>query len=109
MRRKRIKLDRKIKFTNKKQSLTGFFSLVISILSVFFLALSFMLAYESRGTADERVGVYGFFALILGLFGFIVGMLSFRNKDVFYTFSWIGVIISGAASLTIFCIFLIGV
>jgi len=109
MKRKKIRLDRKIKFTNKKHSLLGFVSMLIGVLALTFLILSFSIAFKAKGVAGENVGMYGGAALLIGLLGFFLGMFSLKNKDVFYTFSWIGIIVNMAVWVLMFCIFLIGV
>lgn len=106
---KRIKLDRKIKFTNKKHSLMGFVSIIIGAAALILLIISFIIAFKAKGSAGEVVGIYGGLALIIGLFGFLIGMFSLRNKEVFYTFSWIGIILNLIVWLVMICIFLIGV
>lgn len=109
MKRKRIRLDRKIKFTNKKHSLLGALSTLVGLVAFGFLFMSFYIAYISRGTAGENVGALGGAALFVGLLGFFLGMFSLKNKEVFYTFSWIGIILNMIVWVFMFCIFLIGV
>lgn len=109
MKRKRIRLDRKIKFTNKKQSKIGMLSVLIAIAALYLFWRSFLLAFTAKGNAGFEVGVLGVGAFLTALLGFITGMLSLKNKNVFYTFSWIGIIVNFLVWFLILLIFLIGV
>lgn len=106
---KRIKLDRKIKFTNKKHSFLGFVSMLIGLGAVSLFLTSFLKAFNAKGSAVEDVGVFGGLSLITGILGFILGMYSLKNKEVFYTFSWIGIFINLLVWLVMIFILLIGV
>lgn len=106
---KRIKLDRKIKFTNKKHSLLGFISMLIGFIAVTLFLIAFSIAFNTKGNAGQIVGIYGGLSLLIGLLGFFLGMISLKNKDVFYTFSWIGIFINLLVWMLLICIFLIGV
>ena len=54
-----------------------------------------MLSVQADGNGGEIVGQLCGMSFAVSLAGIILGLLSFRQTDVFYRFAWIGIIANG--------------
>ena len=78
------------KFTNKKHSIPGIVSTVIGLIGVGLIIAAIYISFINRGAAGQIIGVMGLADIFLSTIGFVVALVSFRNDDVYYLFSWIG-------------------
>jgi len=83
---------RKYKFTDKKRSKGGMISSLLLVFEVVLLGYSLYLSFKSGGHGGVEVGVMAFTAFILSLAGFIIGVRSFKEDNVFFGYSWFGTI-----------------
>lgn len=78
------------RFTNKHNSKGGVISSIIALFAFFTLAAGIVISYRERGNAGLIVGAVGAMAFLISTVGLITGLKSFKEKDKFYIFSWIG-------------------
>lgn len=78
------------KFTNKHNTKGGIISTALGILAIILLCFGIYISYINKGNAGMRVGVLGSLAFLTSLVGLINGLLSFKEKDRFYVFSFVG-------------------
>lgn len=83
------------KFTNKVNTRGGIISTILSILSVVTFIFGIIISYNNEGNAGLIVGAIGSLVFIINTVGLIIGLRSFKEKDSFYLFSWIGSISNG--------------
>ncbi len=100
--------NRKYKFTDKKISRGGVVSSLFVLIAVGMLYAAVNISYRAHGDAGTTVGMLGAGAWLVSLVGFIVGVRSFKQDQIFLGFPWFGVV--GNAVLWIFfaCLLLIG-
>ena len=94
-----MKLFNKYKFSDKSQTLGGMISTVMGL-----AALVSFIAFQAKGNAGLEVGSLGLLSFMLSVIGLVIGLLSFKEEDKFYTFSRAGSLMCG-----IFAIFMVAV
>lgn len=98
-----------IHFSGRRQTKLGITSAVIGILVVLgFLAICLMSGFAG-GKGGLMIGIIGFLLLALAITGFVMSYLSFKKKDIFYTFPIIGIVLNGFMTVFLFIIYLMGV
>lgn len=98
----------KYKFSNKKHSLGGVVSSVMSAAALLLFGRALFLSYNARGEGGMEVGSYALSALAVAFFGCIMGILSYRESDRYYTFSFIGALINGLMAILLIMLLVVG-
>ncbi len=83
------------KFTNKNNTRGGIISVILGILAFIAFMAGVIVSYKKAGNAGIIVGALGSTAFLITTVGLVYGLKSFREKDKFYIFSWIGTIFNG--------------
>ena len=81
-------------FTNKSHTEKGIMSTILGIISLATLGYAIAMSYRNAG---EIPGQYGAAALLATIFAFIgaaLGAVSRTEKDKFYFFSYLGIILN---------------
>ena len=65
-------------------------------------------AFKKSGEAGLEVGSLGLMALMLSVIGTVIGLLSFKEYDKFYTLSKIGSMLFGIISVFMMAVFVMG-
>ncbi|MBP5160033.1 MAG: hypothetical protein ILP10_07010 [Lachnospiraceae bacterium] len=78
---------------------------VVAVLAYIVLAL---ISQMSGGNAGFSVGVTGFCMAILSIVGFILGLISLRERDIFYAFPIAGIVTSGLGMLIYLVSYILG-
>lgn len=81
-------------FTNRVQSKKGILATVFGAVSLISVLLTIYLTYGTGQTAPANYGISLILALVFSLTGFIVSIVSRFEKDVFYLFSYMGMVIN---------------
>lgn len=87
--------NREYMFTNKHYTVGGIIATVFGVFAAVCLIWGLALAFYEEGKAGSIVGLIGAGALLCSFAGVIIGVRSFWKEEGFYTFSWIGSILSG--------------
>lgn len=82
-----MKLFNKYKFSDKSQTLGGTISTVMGVAALSCLLYGVFVAFKKSGEAGLEVGSLGLMALMLSVIGTVIGLLSFKEYDKFYTLS----------------------
>ncbi len=104
-----MKKPRSYLFTSRKQSVRAMAASILGAVSLVSSVLMIRLAYENGGTADYHYGAVVFVCLIFALVGLILAILSRKEPDVWYFFTYLGVILNSADLLLCFVIMYLGV
>lgn len=96
-------------FAEKKHSKRGITSTVMGILSLVILLVLAYLAFAMGGSGGAYLGSIGLLSVVFSIAGFAYGLSSFRERDVYYTFSKIGSIMNSILLAGWIFIILIGI
>ncbi len=102
-------IGRKYKFTNKKHSKRGLIASGLFLCSLLALAAGIYISFEEKGNGSMMVGVLGLLSFIVSAIGFVVGIKSFKEDEIFLLFPWIGTVGSAVVWLLIGTVILIGI
>ena len=103
-----MKFFNKYKFSNKSQTLGGTISAVMGLASWVCLSYGVFVAFKKSGNAGIEVGSMGLLALMLAVIGTVIGLLSFKEDDKFYTLSKIGSMLCGILAVFMIAVFIMG-
>ncbi|MGN0317456.1 MAG: DUF6142 family protein [Lachnospira sp.] len=103
-----MKLFKKYKFSDKSQTLGGVISTVMGLLALASLVYGVYIAFKAEGMAGLKVGSLGLLSLMLSVIGVVIGLLSFREPDKFYTLSKVGSMLCGILTVFMLAVFLMG-
>ena len=92
MRRKRS--YRSYKFTDKHHSKRGVRSTIAGGIALVCTLLDLNFAYTEKGNAGEIVAVFGLIAVLCSIYGIFAAKRSFKEEEVYYVFSRIGLIVN---------------
>lgn len=99
-----MKLFNKYKFSDKSQTLGGMISTLMGIGAVGSFGYGIYISFQSKGHAGLEVGSLGLLSFMLAVMGTVIGLLSFKEDDKFYTLSKVGSLLCG-----IFTVFMVAV
>ncbi|MEE0314451.1 DUF6142 family protein [Eshraghiella crossota] len=99
----------KYKFTNKKHSVGGVVATIMAVAAIVLIVFSIVLSFKARGEGGEIVGSLALMALAFSVFGLIIGLLSYREFDRYYTFSLIGSLINGIIIILLIMLLFVGI
>ncbi len=81
-------------FTNKSHSDIGKMSAALGLISAVSMCLVIYISYRQDGSMDPKLGAAAFFALLFSLGGEVLGIMSRLEKDRFYFFPNLGIILN---------------
>lgn len=84
--------NKRYKFTDKKISRGGVMSSLFALIAAGLLCAGVYISYKADGNGGANVGVLGMSAFLVALIGFIIGVRSFKEGEVYLGFPWFGVV-----------------
>lgn len=96
-------------FTNKSHPQRGIMSTILGILSDGAIGLAVFSAFKAGGQASMRLASLVLMALIFSLVGLTLGILSRLERDRFYFFPNVGILLNSLAVIAVAFILYIGV
>lgn len=96
-------------FTNKSHPQRGIMSTILGILSDGAIGLAVFSAFKLDGATTARLASAVILALVFALTGLVLGIVSRIEKDRFYFFPNMGILLNGIAVIAIAFILYIGV
>lgn len=69
-------------------------STILGTISIAAIAIVIVLSFHADGVAKRQYGTTVLLALIFSLTGIVLGVLSKLEKDMFYFFSYLGIILN---------------
>lgn len=100
---------RKYKFTNKKHSVGGVLSTLMALAAIGMIVVSIVMSFRARGEGGAEVGTLSLMALVFSVFGLVMGLLSYRETDRYYSFSFIGSLMNGIVTILLIMLLLVGI
>ena len=91
---RRSRSYRSYKFTDKHHSKGGILATVAGSIALICTLVDLYFVYKAKGEAGEIVALFGMIALICSIYGVVVGKRSFKEEEVYYVFSRIGLIVN---------------
>ncbi|MCM1038033.1 MAG: DUF6142 family protein [Roseburia sp.] len=95
-------------FTNKSHSGRGIMATILGIISLTTLAYTLIMSYKNAG---DIPGQYGAAALLVTIFAFVgvaLGLISKTERDRYYFFSYLGILLNVLALLVVSAILYAG-
>lgn len=99
----------KYKFSNKKHSVGGVISTVMAVIAAVLFGRAVAISFGARGEGGMEVGSFALSALAVAFFGCVMGILSYRESDRYYTFSFIGALFNGIMAIVLIMLFIVGI
>ena len=100
--------SRRYRFEDRSRYGRGVLATVTSSVSlVLFLSAAFICTVMA-GAAPGFIGALGFTGLVMGFYGMVVGLESFRERARSYTLSKVGTLMGGAMVAVWFIVFCVG-
>lgn len=97
------------KFTNKNNTRGGIIATVLAFFSFVMVVMGVVISFKKGGDAGMVVGVCGTVSFMLSTIGEVLGLRSFREKDKFYLFSWIGTLTNGVLWIAMSLVIVMGI
>jgi hypothetical protein len=100
---------RKYKFTNKKHSVGGVLSTLMALVAIGLIVVSIVISFKARGEGGAEVGTLSLMALVVSVFGLIMGLLSYREIDRDNSFSFMGSLLNGIITILLVMLLFVGI
>ncbi len=100
---------RKYKFTNKRHSVGGVLSSLMALAAVVLIIIAVIISFKAEGYGGEEVGTLSLMALVFSASGLVLGLLSYRETDRYYSFSFAGSLVSGIVTVLLVMLFFTGI
>lgn len=81
-------------FTNKKHTARGIMGSILGVISLVTLGYSIVISYWNRGDVPVQYGVAVFLAMIFAFAGVILGVVSKTERDRYYFFSYLSIVLN---------------
>lgn len=98
----------KNKFSDRKHSVGGVISTLMSVCAIVFVVLSVVASFKARGKGGTVVGSYALIAMLVSFFGCLMGLFSYKESNRYYTFSFIGSLLNGIVLICLVLFMIIG-
>lgn len=106
--KKLFKKKEMIHFSGRSHSKTGILSAIIGIVVVAaFLTIS-IISGVMRGKGGMLLGIMGLLLFALAVFGFVLSYKSLKQRDIFYRYPVIGLVLNGFMTITLLIIYILG-
>lgn len=81
-------------FTNKEHTLKGIMATILGVISLISLAYITIESYVKAGKVPMQYGAVAFLTMIFAFVGITLGVLSKSERDKFYFFSYLGIVLN---------------
>lgn len=81
-------------FTSKQHTQKGIMSTILGVISLVTLAYTVIMSYLKAGNVPRQYGAAAMLVMIFAFVGIILGVVSKTDKDKFYLFSYIGIVLN---------------
>ena len=88
-------------FTNKKHTAKGIMGSILGVISLATLGYSIVISYWNKGDVPMQYGAAVFLAMIFAFAGVILGVTSKTERDRYYFFSYLSIVLNVLALATV--------
>lgn len=88
-------------FTSKQHTQKGIMSTILGVISLVTLAYTVVMSYLKAGDVPIQYGAAVMLVMIFAFVGIILGVVSKTERDKFYLFTYIGIVLNVLALLVI--------
>lgn len=81
-------------FTNKEHTLKGIMATILGVISLISLVYITTESYVKAGAVPMQYGAVAFLTMIFAFVGITLGVLSKSERDKFYFFSYLGIVLN---------------
>lgn len=81
-------------FTNKEHTLKGIMATILGVISLTSLVYIIMESYARAGDVPLQYGAVAFLTMLFAFVGIVLGIMSKSEKDKFYFFSYLGIVLN---------------
>lgn len=96
-------------FTNKSHSDNGKISAALGVISFISLCIIIYTSYRQEGSMNPKLGAASVFALLYAIGGEVLGIMARLEKDKFYIFPNIGLILNTVVIVSVGFLLYLGV
>ncbi|HCI74022.1 MAG TPA: hypothetical protein DHV42_05715 [Lachnospiraceae bacterium] len=97
------------RFEDRSRYGRGIISTVTSAVSIVIFLSTVFICMVMAGKAPQWIGALGFSGFVMGFYGMIVGLESFRERNESYMLSKVGTLMGGTMVAVWFIIFCVGI
>ena len=98
-----------IKFKGREHSKRGILSLLLGLLSLItFVVISFV-SGVAKGKGGIELGLIGLLCAACSVVGFLIGIKSFKEKDIYLVAPIMGLGLNGVMLIVYFCLYIVGI
>lgn len=98
----------KIKFAGRKHSLQGLISTILGAVGILGIGILIYISTYLKGNSNVWTGFFGLFVFAVTLTGLIIGVLGFKQKDIYYTLPILGTVLNGMVFLGTVILYFLG-
>lgn len=88
-------------FTNKSHSDKGIMATILGVISLVTLIYTIVMSYRNAGNIPSQYGAAALLATIFAFIGVGLGLVSKTERDKYYFFSYLGIILNALALLVV--------
>lgn len=88
-------------FTSKQHTQKGIMATILGAISLVTLAYTIIMSYLKAGNVPRQYGAAVMLVMIFAFVGIILGVVSKTERDKFYLFSYLGIVLNVLALLVI--------
>ncbi len=81
-------------FTNKEHTLKGIMATILGMISIASLGDIIVNSYRNDGQVPLQYGAVAFLTMLFAFAGIVLGVLSKSERDKFYFFSYLGIVLN---------------
>lgn len=81
-------------FTSKEHSRKGIMATILGVISLASLVYITWHSYKNAGKVPLQYGAVAFLTMIFAFVGIVLGVLSKSDRDKFYFFSYLGIVLN---------------
>lgn len=81
-------------FTNKEHTLKGIMATILGMISLLSLGYIIVNSYRNAGQVPLQYGAVAFLTMLFAFAGIVLGVLSKSERDKFYFFSYLGIVLN---------------
>ena len=81
-------------FTNKEHTIKGIMATILGMISIASLGYIIVNSYRNDGQVPLQYGAVAFLTMLFAFAGIVLGVLSKSERDKFYFFSYLGIVLN---------------